>query len=83
MLSLDECKSIFNKKHPELTITNAVDLDRIWYVFTALEDPNKPDDNDPFYKIDKFSGKIKAYSPIEDLDKYSEALYRQNRKNRR
>lgn len=83
MMTLEECKSLFNKKHPNLTITNAVDLDRVSYVFTALEDPNKNDDNDPFFKIDKVTGSIRPYSPIEDLDKYSNALYRQNRKNRK
>lgn len=51
--------------------------DGIWYVFTALEDPDKEDDNDPFYKMDKITGKILPYSPIEDLDKYSNALYKQ------
>lgn len=75
MKSLEECKKIFKNKFPNLTITNVVDLDKNSYVFTALLNPNKVNDNDPFYMINKNTGKISEYNPILDLERYSNALY--------
>lgn len=70
----------FKKKNPGLTITNIVDLDNKYCVITAVKNPKVMNDNDPFFKIDKSNGLYVPYSPMEDLDKYSEALYRQNRR---
>ena len=63
--------------NPKLIITDIVDLDQTSYVFTAVENPKQADYGDPFYKIDKITGKISPYSPINDLDRYTNAKQRQ------
>lgn len=82
MMTEDQCRSAFKRKFPRLTITNIVDLDDTSYVVTALLDPNKEDDNDPFFRVNKRTAKITNYSPMEDLEKYSNALYAQLNKNK-
>ena len=74
---LEKCKERFKKAYPKLTITDTLDLDQASYVFTAVENPKHSDYSDPFYKIDKITGKISPYSPINDLDRYVNAKQRQ------
>lgn len=77
MMTEEQCRSAFKRRFPKLTITQVVDLDDTSYVVTALRDPNKEDDNDPFYLVNKRTAKIRNYSPMEDIEKYSDALYKQ------
>lgn len=72
MINPRQAASILRKKHPELTITECVELPNHW-LFTAVENPNETDYNDPFYAIEKRSGKVCSYSPFDDIDNFNNA----------
>ena len=82
MMTEEQCKSAFKRRFPKLTITQVVDLDNTSYVVTAVRDPNKTDYNDPFYRVNKKTAKITGFNPMENLKKYSNALYNQERQRR-
>lgn len=73
-MTAKEAYSSFMKKHPGLTVTEAAEYDDKYFLFVAVEDPDRIDYGDPFYLIDRKTGEIKNFSPIDDLDKFEEAL---------
>lgn len=72
MISPKQAAGILRKKHPELTITECLELPKHW-LFTAVEDPNVPDYDDPFYAIRKSDGIVCSYSPFDDIDNFNRA----------
>lgn len=74
---VEEAVKILKKKYPKKTVTMAIDYDSKWFLFLVVDDPNKMDEDSPFYAVNKKTGAIRSYSPIDDLDNYTEAV--QNR----
>lgn len=72
MITVKQAADVLRKAHPERTIVECRELSGHW-LFTALEDPNEPDYNDPFYAIGKKDGKIYSYSPFDDIDNFNDA----------
>ncbi len=72
MISPKQAAIRLKNRYPKLTITSCVELPKYW-LFTAVEDPNVPDYDDPFYAIRKSDGVICSYSPLDDLDNFSSA----------
>lgn len=72
MINPRQAASILHKKYPKFTIMKCVELPNHW-LFTALEDPNTPDYNDPFYAVRKTDGVIGSYSPFDDIDNFNNA----------
>ena len=72
MINPRQAASILHKKYPKLTITDCKDLPSHW-LFTAVDDPDEVDYNDPFYAIDKRNGDICSYSPFDDIDNFNNA----------
>jgi hypothetical protein len=66
--------NIFNAKFPNLTITRCVDYDQFHFVIEAVENVNVANYNDPYYSVDKRSGKITSFIPTLDLDAFFEAV---------
>lgn len=67
---VERIKKVFQKKYPKLTITTIADYDKSYYIVEALENPNKPDFNSPWYGFNKRTGVITNFSPTADLDKF-------------
>lgn len=65
---------LVKKAEPDRTATAVCDYDPQFYIVTALADPKKPDDNDPFYKVNKKTGEVTWFTPAEDISKFGEAM---------
>lgn len=72
MINPKQAAAIFKKKYPKLVITACVELPNHW-LFTALENPNEVDYNDPYYAVRKRDGVISSYSPFDDIDNFNKA----------
>lgn len=72
MISPKQAANILNKKYPKLSIMRCVELPKYW-LFTAVENADAPDYNDPFYAIRKADGTICSYSPFDDIDNFNKA----------
>lgn len=77
MVSEKKAVSILLNKYPKKKVTQIIDYDSKWFLLLAVENPNKVDFDSPYFAVNKQSGAIRSYSPIDDLDKFTEAI--QNR----
>lgn len=72
MINPKQAAGILRKKYPSLTITECVELPEHW-LFTAVENLNETDYNDPFYAIKKSNGTVCSYSPFDDIENFNNA----------
>lgn len=77
MLTYKQAAAVLLKKYPQKKITMAIDYDSKWFIFMAVDDENSIDLDSPFYAVNKRTGDIRTYSPVDDLDNYTNAV--QNR----
>lgn len=75
MITLSDAQQYLKRKHPSRTITMSLDYDRDWYLFMAVEDPNSIDYDSPWYAVNKSTGSVRSFNPIDQLEKFTEALY--------
>lgn len=76
MMSPYDAAKLVKKAVPDRTPTYVCDYDPTTFVVTALLDPKKPEYNDPFWAVDKRTGKVREFSPAEDMAKFGEAMNR-------
>lgn len=69
--------SLLLNKYPNKKVTQVIDYDSNWFLLLAVDNFNKVDFDSPYFAINKYTGAIRSYSPIDDLDKFTEAI--QNR----
>ncbi len=75
MIDYKTAKMSIKKSHPNDVITSSFETPTL-YVF-ALKPKDIESDVvliDPFFSIDKRTGKEKEYSPVFDLDNYKKAM---------
>ena len=77
-MTVGEAIKRLKAKYPKLHVIDGCDYDKDHYMFTAVEDPNKVDYNDPYYAVNKKSGLIYSVDPTADLAKFSRAYYERN-----
>ena len=65
---------LVKKAEPTRTITACCDYDGDHYVVTALSDPSKFGENDPFFAVNKKTGEVTEFTPGADIPKFSEAM---------
>lgn len=70
----NEAIDTFKRRFPKLVVTRCVDYNERYFVIEAVENPNVPNYNSPYYGIDKISGKITSFIPTLDLDAFFEAV---------
>lgn len=73
MSPYDAAKAV-KKAEPSRTPTYVCDYDPSLYIVTALRDPKKPEYADPFWSVDKKTGKVQHFSPAGDLEKFGNAM---------
>lgn len=71
MINVQQAITNLNRKYPKRKVTAAIDYDKYWWILEAPEE-GKPDLDAPYYAVNKQTGDIKTYSPMADLDKFSE-----------
>lgn len=76
-MNVNDAMNAFKKAHPDLEITACYDYDNRYFLFEAPDKSIDKDYNDPYYAVDKNSGKVFYYSPAGDYDKFFDALDRE------
>lgn len=71
---INTISKIFNQKKSGLVISAIYQLTKTEYIVEAKENAVAEDYNDPFYKVDVATGKVTNYLPIEELDRFIEAV---------
>ena len=67
---------MFNREHRDLTVTAMGNYKTSHYVLTAVKDPNKTDYSDPYYLVNKETGRATQFIPqLDDIDELQNAFY--------
>lgn len=77
MISSSEAMAAVKKKYPAREVVQIIDYDSDWWIVAAVENKNKMDFDSPYYAVDKDTMEIRSYSPIDDLENFTDAI--QNR----
>lgn len=65
MISVDEAKKMLESKYKDISADVAYEYGDKYYLFLA---PTNGNMNEPYYLVDKFSGKARYMNPLEDFD---------------
>lgn len=74
-MSLTEAKMHLKMKYPSRQVMQAIDYDDSWYLLMAVEDPESIDYDSPWYAVNKRTGDVRTFNPIDQLEKFTDALY--------
>lgn len=72
--TVERIRKEFEKKHPDLEITVIANYSKDFFLFEAMENPDKPDMNDPYYLVSKKDGSSIPMIPMANLDAFSNAM---------
>lgn len=70
---VEQLISMFNALHKDLTVTAIIDYTRDLYVVEAVRSTSEPDYSDPYYVIEKKTGRTSTFYPMTDLDNFIRA----------
>jgi hypothetical protein len=73
MINIVDASKKLLSVHPERNITAGYDYDEKWWLFEAVEN-DEVDYDSPYYVVNKITGDVRTYSPIEELDKFDYVL---------
>ena len=72
-MTIEEAKKKILAKNPKLTIEKIVDFNEDYFVALVYEEESDIlDAIDPYVKVNKKNGTVSDFSPIEDLETFSE-----------
>lgn len=74
MISDRDVATAFKKVHSDLEVKEIYDFDKNTYMICAMDGDD--DYNAPYYLMNKATGTVRAFSPLENLDAFSKALQR-------
>lgn len=77
MINPDEAIIHFKRERPKLTVIRAAVYNKDLYIFEAVENPDEPDYNSPYYLMDNKTGEIAWFTPTIDLEAFHKA-FREN-----
>lgn len=76
MMTVDQAKEKFNKEYPDKNIKAVAAYDNNTYLFIAMDKGNDKEVGDPNYLINKKTGKITQFNPMDNFEKFNSALKR-------
>lgn len=71
MLNLEQAKNLINKTFTNTKIQKFIEHNELFIFMVLVEDPDEQE-YDPFYSVDKITGKIEDYSILDG--KYSKEV---------
>lgn len=71
MIAVKEASDIVKRKYPNRRIMNAMDYDRTWWLFEAVES-DTVDYNCPLVAVNKNNGEVRTYA-LEDIGTFMDA----------
>lgn len=75
MISFVEAAKRLQNTYPTRQITQALDYDSKWFLFMAVENPNAIDYDSPWYAVNKHTGAVRTFNPIDQLEKFIDAMH--------
>lgn len=73
MIDVKKAYKILQEYLPGYTITKAANYKNYW-LFCAVQDPNKIDYGDPYWVVDKMNGMVFKFTPAADFDGFIRAI---------
>lgn len=73
-MTYQEAITVFNVQFPKLTVLKCIDYDKRHFVLEAVESSDDVDHNDPYFAVDKRTGKVTGFIPAFDLDAFFDAI---------
>ena len=73
MIDSKQAVTNFKRKYPSQQVTAIIDYDSHWWIVEAPEN-GELDYNLPYYGVNKQNGAIKTFTPMEDIEKFTNAL---------
>lgn len=70
MITAKQIYAMFKRHYPELTITEMFNNDSNNVVVVAIENVGLTDYNNPFYLVNRTTGKIIPFNPINDMPNF-------------
>lgn len=74
MMTVDQAKERFNKEYPGKDIKVVAAFDNNTYLFIAMDKGNEEEVGDPNYLINKNTGQITQFNPMDNFEKFNSAL---------
>lgn len=73
MITVERAMEIINEKFPNRKIVGACKY-KGYYLFEVPDRSMEVDYSDPFFLVDKISGKVLAFLPTMDLEGFGDAM---------
>ena len=73
-MTIAEARTILQKKFPGKVIKKAADFDKDNFIFIAMDKGHTTEVSDPNYLVNKKTGSVRQFNPLEDLDKFIAAV---------
>ena len=73
VLTKEQIQERLTKVFPGIKLRELFDYDDRYYLVIATEKEGV-DYNCPYYLVDKYEGAVHAFNPLDDLDKFDDAL---------
>lgn len=73
MLTKNDAIQRVKQRYPKRKATQIIDYDDHWWLIAAPEG-NAVDFDSPYFAVNKKTGIVRTYSPMDDLEKFTEAI---------
>lgn len=73
MLTKHDAVKKIKEKYPKRRPTQVIDYDDHWFL-VAAPSGNDTDFDSPYFAVNKRVGIVRTYSPLDDLEKFTEAI---------
>lgn len=73
-MTVEQAKGVFRKEYPDKDIKAIAAFDNSSFLFVAMDKGNSKEVGDPNYLINKKTGKITQFNPLDDIQKFNTAL---------
>ena len=74
MMSFEACKKVVQNTFPRQNLVEAYEYDENHFMFTVIKKRNEPQFDDPYYVIDRRTGKVSHILPTIDLEKFDDVI---------
>ena len=74
MMTIGEARGVLQKKFPDKVIKKAAEYDKDNFIFIAMDKGHDTEVSDPNYLVNKKTGSIRQFNPMENLDKFIAAV---------
>lgn len=74
MINAEKAIALVHKKYPKRTAVQIIDYSSKRFLVAAVENTETTDLDSPYFAVDKQTGEIRTYSPVDDLERFTAAI---------